>query len=35
MAKKQISNYKFFPGVVPPAFDQYPDAVALIDANKT
>ena len=35
MAKKQLSNYKFFPGVVPPAFDQYPDAVALIDANKT
>ena len=34
MAKKQISNYKFFPGVIPPAFDQYPDAVALITANK-
>ena len=35
MAKKQISNFKFFPGVIPPAFDQYPDAVALIEANKT
>lgn len=34
MAKKQISNYKFFPGVIPPAFDQYPNAVALITANK-
>ena len=34
MAKKQLSNYKFFPGVVPPAYDQYPNAVALITANK-
>ena len=34
MAKKQISNYKFFPGVVPPAYGQYPNAVALITANK-
>ena len=34
MAKKQISNYKFFPGVIPPAFDQYPNAVALINLNK-
>ena len=35
MAKKQISTYKFFPGVIPPAYDQYPNAVAVIDANKT
>jgi hypothetical protein len=34
MAKKQLSNYKFFPGVVPPAYNQYPNAVALITANK-
>lgn len=34
MAKKQISNYKFFPGVVPPAYGQFPNAVALITANK-
>ena len=34
MAKKQLSNYKFFPGVVPPAYSQYPNAVALIAANK-
>jgi hypothetical protein len=34
MAKKQLSNYKFFPGVVPPAYGQYPNAVALIAANK-
>jgi hypothetical protein len=34
MAKKQIQNYKFFPGVVPPAFGQYTDAVALLTANK-
>ncbi len=34
MAKKQLSNYKFFPGVVPPAYGQYPNAVALITANK-
>ena len=35
MAKKQISTYKFFPGVIPPAYNQYPNAVAVIDANKT
>jgi len=34
MAKKQISNYKFFPGVVPPTPNQYPNAVALLEANK-
>ena len=34
MAKKQLSNYKFFPGVVPPAYGQYPNAVALITSNK-
>jgi hypothetical protein len=34
MAKKQISNYKFFPGVVPPAYDQFPDTVSLLEANK-
>jgi hypothetical protein len=34
MAKKQLSNYKFFPGVVPPTYGQYPNAVALITANK-
>ena len=35
MAKKQISTYKFVPGVIPPAYDQYPNAVALLAANKT
>lgn len=34
MAKKQISNYKFFPGVITPAFNQYPNAVTLITQNK-
>ena len=34
MSKKQISNYKFVPGVIPPAFDQYTNAVALIEANR-
>jgi hypothetical protein len=34
MSKKQISNYKFVPGVIPPAFDQYTNAVALIAANR-
>ena len=34
MAKKQISNYKFFPGVVPPPPNQYPNTVALLEANK-
>lgn len=34
MAKKQISNYKFFPGAIPPAYGQYPNTVALLLANK-
>ena len=34
MAKKQIQNYKFFPGVVPPAYGEYTNAVALLLANK-
>jgi hypothetical protein len=34
MAKKQLNNYKFYPGVIPPAYGQYPNAVALITANK-
>ena len=35
MAKKQISTYKFVPGVIPPAYNQYSNAVALLTANKT
>jgi hypothetical protein len=35
MAKKQISTYKFYPGIIPPAYDQYPNAVAAITANRT
>ena len=34
MAKKQIQNYKFFPGVVPPEVNEYPNTVALLHANK-
>ena len=34
MAKKQISNYKFVPGAIPPAYGQYPKTVALLTANK-
>jgi hypothetical protein len=34
MAKKQIQNYKFFPGVVPPAYGEYTNAVTLLLANK-
>jgi len=34
MAKKQISNYKFVPGVIPPAYNQYPKTVALLTANR-
>ena len=34
MAKKQISNYKFVPGAIPPAYGQYPKTVALLEANK-
>ncbi len=33
MAKKQITNYKFTPGATP-AVDSYPNAVALLNANK-
>ena len=33
MSKKQISNYKFVPGAVPPAYGQYPKTVALLEAN--
>jgi hypothetical protein len=35
MAKKQISTYKYIPGAIPPAYGQYPNAVALLTANKT
>ena len=35
MAKKQISNYKFVPGAIPPAYGQYPKTVALLLANKS
>jgi hypothetical protein len=34
MAKKQISNYKFAPGIVVPDTDLYPNAHALLEANK-
>lgn len=34
MAKKQITNYKFFPGVIPPSFGQYPNAITSIRTNK-
>lgn len=34
MAKKQISNYKFSPGIIPPTYGEYPIAVDLIEANK-
>ena len=34
MSKKQITNYKFSPGVIPPAYNQYPNTVALLNANK-
>ena len=34
MSKKQISNYKFVPGVIPPAYNQYPKTVALLTANR-
>jgi hypothetical protein len=33
MAKKQISTYKYIPGAIPPAYGQYPKAVALLTAN--
>jgi hypothetical protein len=34
MAKKQISTYKFVPGAVPPAYNQFPNAVSLLVANR-
>ena len=34
MAKKQLSNYKFFPGAVPPDYNQFVNTVALISANR-
>ncbi len=34
MAKKQISNYKFVPGVVVPDTNLYPNTYALLEANK-
>jgi len=34
MSKKQITNYKFFPGAIPPAYNQYPKTVALLTANR-
>jgi hypothetical protein len=34
MAKKQILNYKFSPGIVLPDTNQYPNTYALLDANK-
>ena len=34
MAKKQISNYKFSPGIVVPDVNQYTNTVALLEINK-
>lgn len=34
MAKKQISNYKFFPGVIPPGYNLYPNTIARLEANR-
>ena len=34
MGKKQIKDYKFVPGLIPPDANQYPNAVNLITANK-
>jgi len=34
MAKKQLNNYKFYPGVIPPAYNEFPNAVALLTANR-
>jgi hypothetical protein len=34
MSKKQLTTYKFFPGVIPPAFNQFPRTVSLIESNK-
>ena len=35
MAKKQLTNYKFYPGVIPPGYNLYPNAVQIIALNKT
>ena len=35
MAKKQLLNYKFVPGPITPAYNQYPYAVNLLNANRT
>ena len=34
MSKKQLSNYKFYPGVIPPAYNEFPNTVALLTSNK-
>ncbi len=34
MAKKQILNYKFYPGTVLPDINQFPNTVALLELNK-
>jgi len=34
MSKKQISTYKFLPGVVPEAYGEFPNTVALLTANR-
>ncbi len=34
MAKKQITNYKFVPGIVVPDTNLYPNTHAILDANK-
>ena len=35
MAKKQITNYKFTPGAIAQAYNQYPKTVALLLANRS
>ena len=34
MSKKQITSYKFSPGVIPPAYGQYPQTVELLTSNR-
>jgi hypothetical protein len=34
MSKKQISNYKFVPGAIPLAYNQYPKTVSLLTNNR-
>lgn len=34
MSKKQLTTYKFDPGPIPPAFNQFPRTVSLVTANK-